>query len=163
MVEVKFRPTPQDLVEGSRAMKSPWWHKWLFLLLLCLMFLVGVFLVDHGFELAGWLWLVISVAIAIGVYRTPTIWAKHRLKHDQLFQAEITLRLDECGIESEYAHGRSRLEWEGVTGYKENTKSFLVFASEYHCTLIPKAAMSSAQIEELRKLLRAHISVSTSR
>ncbi len=158
-MEVKFRPTPQDLIDRSRAVKSSSLYTWLFFLSLSLLFLVGIFLIDHGFEIAGWLWLVVSSAVGVGLYWRPTLCAKRALKNNPLLQGEITVRFDERGVQSEYTNGRSSLDWRAFTGYKENPKSFLLFASEYHCNLIPKAALSASQIEELRSILRNHISV----
>jgi hypothetical protein len=133
-MEVKFRPTPQDLVDGSRAVKHPWWYGWLALLLICLLFLVGIFLIDHGFEIAGWLWLVVSVGIGIGLYRSPTLWARHRLKHDRLFQGEILLRFDEHGVESDM-----RMENRAWTG--KGLQATRRIPSPFCCSLLSTTAL----------------------
>ena len=39
----------------------------LFVLLLALMFLVGIYLVDHDLAVIGWIWLAASAGIGIAV------------------------------------------------------------------------------------------------
>ena len=134
----KIQTYTQDLIDRSRAVKSSSLYTWLFFVSLSLLFLVGVFLIDHGFEIAGWLWLVRPLRLEL-VCTGGLCLAKRMLKSDRRLQGEITVRFDEHGVESEYANGRSSLDWTGFTGYKENAKSFLLFTSEYHCTLVPKA------------------------
>ena len=46
----------------------PSWSMFLFVLLLALLFLVGIYLINHNLPMAGWLWLVMSAVIGIAVY-----------------------------------------------------------------------------------------------
>ncbi|MGA8313339.1 MAG: YcxB family protein [Terriglobales bacterium] len=129
----------------------------LFVLLLGLLFLVGVFLIDHDFLLAGWLWLVLSAGIGIGVYEVPRIQVRRSLKNNPSAQGEIVYTFDDKGSLATFPTGESRLDWGAYTKYKETGPMFLLFFSPYRFTSIPKRAMSPEQVEELRGLLKKGI------
>jgi hypothetical protein len=126
-------------------------------LLLGLLFLVGIFLIDHDFLLAGWLWLALSAAIGIGVYEVPRIQVRRSLRNNPSAQGEIVYIFDDKGSVATFPTGESRLDWGAYTKYKETGPMFLLFFSPYRYTAIPKRAMSPEQVEELRGLLKKRI------
>jgi hypothetical protein len=67
LLEIRFTPTPQDWINAFRATSQPSWMMFLFVLLLALMFLVGIYLVDHDLAVIGWIWLAASAGIGIAV------------------------------------------------------------------------------------------------
>lgn len=129
----------------------------LFVLLLGLLFLVGVFLIDHDFLLAGWLWLVLSAGIGIRIYEVPRIQVRRSLKNYPSAQGEIVYTFNDKGSLATFPTGESRLDWAAYTKYKETGPMFLLFFSPYRFTSIPKRAMSPEQVEELRGLLKKGI------
>ena len=129
----------------------------LFVLLLALLFLVGIYLINQTFPVAGWLWLVMSAGIGIAVYEVPRIQVKRCLRCSPSAQGEIVLALDdECTVAT-FPTGESRLNWRAYTKYKETGSMFLLFFSPYRYMSIPKRAMTPKQIEELRALVKARI------
>lgn len=79
VVEIRFTPTNEDAVHAARAAASHSWTLFLFILLLGFMFLAGVFLIDHDYSLAGWLWLAVSGLMGIAVYQGPLFQARRAL------------------------------------------------------------------------------------
>jgi hypothetical protein len=156
-MEIRFRPTEEDGLNAMRASSIPRWSMFLFVLLLALLFLVGVYLIDHDLPVAGWLWLALSAVIGIAVYEVPRIQVRRSLKSSPSAQGEIVFVLDDQGTVATFPTGESRLEWRAYTKYKETGTIFLLFFSPYRYTSIPKRAMSPEQIEELRALLKARV------
>jgi hypothetical protein len=68
VLTIRFRPTEEDGLNAMRATSMPSWSMFLFVLLLALLFLVGIYLINHNLPMAGWLWLVMSAVIGIAVY-----------------------------------------------------------------------------------------------
>jgi len=141
-----------------RATSTPSWGLFLFVLLLALLFLVGIYLINQNFPVAGWLWLVMSAGIGIAVYEVPRIQVKRNLRSSPSAQGEIVLALDDEGTVATFPTGESRLNWRAYTKYKETGSVFLLFFSPYRYVSIPKRAMTPQQIEDLRALVKARIS-----
>lgn len=156
-MEIRFRLTEEDGLNAMRAQSTPSWSMFLFVLLLALLFLVGIYLISHDLPVAGWLWLALSAAIGIGAYEVPRIQVRRSLRNSPSAQGEIVFVLDDNGTVATFPTGESRLAWRTYTKYKETETIFLLFFSPYRYTTIPKRAMSPEQIEELRGLLRARI------
>lgn len=156
-MEIRYKPTPEDVIHALRATSQPPWAMFLFILLLTLMFLVGIYLIDHGLGLAGWIWLAISVAIGVAVYEVPQIQARRALASNPSASGEIVLSLSDAGLNVAFATGTSQLEWRAYTKYRESDHVFLLFSGSGRSTFIPKRVMSPEQIQELRNLLRDRI------
>jgi hypothetical protein len=75
----------------------------------------------------------------------------------RLNQGEIVLLLNDKGIDSTFATGKSQLQWRAFTKYKETGHVFVLSMSRTRGIFIPKRVMSPQQIEELRSLLKAQI------
>jgi hypothetical protein len=157
-MEIRFKPTEEDGLNALRSSTMPSWGMFLFVLLLGLLFLVGIFLINHDFLLAGWLWLALSAAIGIGVYEVPRIQVRRSLRNNPSAHGEIVYIFDDKGSFATFPMGESRLDWGAYTKYKETGPMFLLFFSPYRYTWIPKRAMSPEQAEELRGLLKERIS-----
>lgn len=135
----------------------PIWSMYLFVLLLALLFLVGIYLINHDLSVAGWLWLALSAVIGIAVYEVPRIQVRRSLRNSPSAQGEIVYVLDDKGTVATFPTGESRLDWRAYTKYKESGTIFLLFVSPYRYLSIPKRVMSPEQMEELRGLLKARI------
>jgi hypothetical protein len=157
MMEVRFKPTEEDALNAMRSSSMPRWGMFLFVLLLGLLFLVGIFLINHDFLLAGWLWLALSAATGIGVYEVPRIQVRRGLRNNPSAHGEIVYIFDDKGLFATFPTGESRLDWGAYTKYKETEPMFLLFFSPHRYTWIPKRAMSPEQAEELRGLLKERI------
>jgi len=157
MMEVRFKPTEEDGLNVLRSSTMPRWGMFLFVLMLGLLFLVGIFLINHDLLLAGWLWLALSAGIGIGVYEVPRIQVRRSLRNNPSAHGEIVYIFDDRGSFATFPTGESRLDWGAYTKYKETGPMFLLFFSPYRYTWIPKRAMSPEQAEELRGLLKERI------
>jgi hypothetical protein len=157
VLTIRFSPTEEDGLNAMRATSMPSWSMFLFVLLLALLFLVGIYLINHNLPVAGWLWLVMSAVIGIAVYEVPRFQVKRSLRSSPSAQGEIVLALDDEGTVATFPTGESRLNWQAYTKYKETGSMFLLFFSPYRYMSIPKRVMTPQQIEDLRALVKARI------
>jgi YcxB-like protein len=157
ILTIRFRLTEEDGLNAMRASSMPSRGMFLFVSLLALLFLVGIYLINQNFPVAGWLWLVMSVVIGIAVYEVPRFQVKRSLRGSPSAQGEIVLALDDEGTVATFPTGESRLNWRAYTKYKETGSMFLLFLSPYRYMSIPKRAMTPQQIEDLRALVKARI------
>ena len=156
-MEVRYELRQEDVSDALRAVRAPQWVTFLFFLLLALLFLVGIYLIDHDFSVAGWIWLALSFAIGIATYEAPRIQAVRAIRRIPSLQGEIVLILNEEGTAATFPTGKSELEWRAYTKYRETANLFLLFVAPSRYTLIPKRVMSPKQINDLRMLLNARI------
>ena len=157
-MEIRFEFTEEDGLNALRASSKAGWNLYFFVLLLALLFLVGVYLIDHGFSVAGWLWLFLSLLVGVGVYEIPRFQVRKALKESPSVRGEIAIILNDKGTSAKFATGESHLDWKNYTKFKETESVFLLFSSPYRFTTLPKRVMSADQIHELRSLLRTRIS-----
>ena len=94
-MEIRYRPTEEDGLNALRASSMPQWNMFLFVLLLILLFLVGIYLIDHDLSLIGWMWLTLSALIGIAAYEVPRMKVKKALRNNTSAQGEIIFVLDD--------------------------------------------------------------------
>jgi hypothetical protein len=123
-MEIRFKPTEDDGLNAMRASSTPSWAMFLFVLLLALLFLVGIYLINHDLPVAGWLWLALSAVIGIAVYEVPRIQVRRSLRKSPSAQGEIVRVLDGEGTVTTFPTGESRLNWRAYTKYKETGSNF---------------------------------------
>jgi hypothetical protein len=158
-VELRFTPTERDVCDLHRISSTlaSGWYKFLFVLFLAVLFLVGVYLVDHGVVIVGWGWLVLSVALAISMYEVPRRRLLREFRRSPSTAEEFVYTLNESGVTANFSTGTSRMEWRAFLKYQETSSFFLVFLSPSRYWWIPKRAISPEQAAELATLLKAHI------
>jgi len=155
-MELRYTITNEDALNGFRASSKQPWSMYLFVLLLALMFVVGIYLVDHDFAVIGWIWLALSAAIGIAMYEVPRFQIRRAMRSNPTLQGEIVLRLSNEGTEFTFATGKSQLQWRAYTKYEETPRLFVLYTPS-RSVCFPKRVMSPQQIEELRGLLRTWI------
>jgi len=155
-MELRYTFTEEDALNFARVSSRPIWALWLFALLLALMFLVGVFLINHDLATIGWIWLAISVGLGLAVYEVPRIQIRRGMRRPSL-EGEIVLLFTDDGTEFTFATGKSQMQWRAYTKYKETQHLFVLYLASGRSTCIPKRVMSPPQLEELRSLLKARI------
>ena len=156
-MEIRYRPTAEDVIHAMRATTQPPWAIFLFVLLLGLMFLVGIYLVDHDLARIGWTWLILSVVLGILVYQIPRRQARRAIEKNPSAREDIVLNITDVGIDSVAATGKSQVQWGAYTKYKETEHIFLLDSDYGRSTFIPKRIMSLEHVQELRELLRKHL------
>jgi hypothetical protein len=124
-----------------------------FVLLLALLFVVGIYLVDHDFRTVGYVWLAMSVSIGIATYEVPRLQARRAMMRNPSAQGEITYSFKESGVSAVYPTGTSQLQWCAFTKFRETDRFFLLYFSSSGYGFFPKRAMSPDQICELRGIL----------
>jgi hypothetical protein len=64
-MQIRYTPSLEDAERVQRMVAAPSWAMFIFVLLLSLMFLLAIFLINHGFTVIGWSWLALSIAKGI--------------------------------------------------------------------------------------------------
>jgi hypothetical protein len=139
----------------------PAWGMFTFVLLLILLFLVGIYLLDHDLIVIGWIWIGMSARIGLATYEIPRIQVRRAMAHNPSAQGEITFVFTEDGVATVFPTGESRLSWRAFTKFKETDYMFLIFFSRYRYNYVPKRVMSPDQVEELRGILKSRVGVIT--
>jgi hypothetical protein len=157
-MELRYRFANDDALNAFRVRSKQPWTMFLRVLPLVLMFLVGIFLVNHDLASIGWRWLVLSTALGIALYEGPRFQIRRAMKANPCLQGEIVLLLNNEATEFSHATGKSKLQWRAP---KQNIKRPRICScscvSSSGSTAIPKRVMSSQQLEDLGSLLKAQI------
>jgi hypothetical protein len=157
-MEIRFTLTEQDVLKATRSVSQPRWATFIFVLLLGLLFLVGIFLVDHGFSLIGWLWLGLSVGLGFAMYERPRLETRKRIRESGLTDGEMSVMLSPDGTKTEFPPAwKADLAWDAYSRFVENQDAFLLHYRGGGYTLIPKRVLSTEQMAELRNLLHSHL------
>jgi hypothetical protein len=156
-MELRYKYTDEDALNAYRTSSKQPWTMFLFILFLALMFLVGIYLVNHDLTTIGWIWLATSAGIGIAVYEVPRFQIRRAMRRNPSMEGEIVLRLNDEGIEAIFSTGKSQLQWRAYTKYKETAHLFALCMSPGRSMSIPKRVMSPQQVEELRGLLSERI------
>lgn len=108
-MEIRYRPTAEDVIRAMRATTQPPWAMFLFVVFLALMFLVGIYLVHHDLGTIGWAWLALSVALGIAVYEVPQLQARRAISKNPSARSDIVLNISDAGIDGVAATGNTQL------------------------------------------------------
>ena len=156
-MELRFNLDHEDVLDAIRALSLPRWGIWLLLIVLALMLFVGLYLIQLDFEVAGYIWLGLSVLFGIGIYVVPRLQVRRAMRRSPSLQGEIVVVLDDDGVTTIFPTGRSQLVWREYKSYRETATLFLLLYSSGGYLLIPKRAMSQGQPELLRSLFDSKI------
>ena len=156
-MELRYKITDEDAINAFRTSSKQPWTMFLFVLLLALMFLVGIFLVNHDLSAIGWIWLAVSAAIGIATYEVPRFQIRRSMRRNPSLLGEIVLVLSDEGTEVTFPTGKSQWQWRAYTKYKETQHLFILYMSPVRSFFIPKRILSPQQLEELRSLLKLRI------
>src|SRR4051812_27474339 len=100
-----------------------------FILLLALLFVVGIYLVDHDFATIGYVWLGASVVIGLATYEVPRFRARRAITDNPSAQGEIMYSFEESGVNVVHPTGTSHLQWRAFTKFRETQRLFLLYFS----------------------------------
>jgi YcxB-like protein len=156
-MELHYRLTEEDLLNSWRGSPKPRFGLFLYILLLALLVLVGMYLIQNNFVWLGGLSVVSSIVIRIAAFEVPRMRARRAFKNSPSIQGEIDVTFTDKGAVWKYPTGESYLNWQGYIKHKETGVAFLLYHSPDRYTFIPKRAMSPEQIEELRGMLKIQI------
>jgi hypothetical protein len=157
-MELRYTLTLEDLTHALKAM-APRWATWVFAFMFLLLFMVGIYLIDHDFVALGVAWIALCSLMELTVYQAHScsFQAKRIFRNTPRLREPISLAADEGGIVLTFSTGRSELNWKTYTKYKETNFLFLLNLSPRQYTIVPKRAMQAENIGEFRRLLAAHI------
>ncbi len=106
-----------------------------------------------------------GIALVIGVILFPglllvykfivfPLWIRRDFRGHPNFSRTQTLRINEDGLHKESEVGPSETKWLAYTRFRETQNLFVLYLGERSIEAVPKRALSSSQLDELRQLLR---------
>jgi YcxB-like protein len=157
-MEVKYVLNLADYAEvlttsGPRTLKQKMFGAVIggVLIILCL-----AVLVNAGFR-QGVAALIGAVLFpgALVIYRFVIfpLWVRADFCRHPNFSREQILRVDENGLHKTSEVGQSFTKWPAYTCFRETQNLFLLYLGERSIEVVPKGALSSTQLHELRQLL----------
>jgi YcxB-like protein len=85
------------------------------------------------------------------------LWLCRDFRRHPNFSRQQTLRVDEDGLYKRSEVGQSETKWFAYTRFRETQNLFVLYLGERQAEVVPKRALSNAQLDELRQLLRKKI------
>jgi hypothetical protein len=130
-------------------------------MILVAVFLFSVFLIDHNAQAARGVLPGVGFALmSIGFVRLYPRWSMQRQFHKQPgAHGPRTLMLDGAGAHWRWNGGSSDIEWKNYIRYVEGNSQFLFYSSPACFNILPKRAIASEQLNELRELLKQNIRI----
>jgi hypothetical protein len=154
-MQIQFTPTEQDWRSTLQDSPMSGWGMLQWFLTFVPLFLLGGSWASHGYEIAGGICLISSIGIALAGYEVPRLHHRKVFRTSKTVQWERTVTVDERGITTTLPVGQLQYEWRAFSRFSETKTSFLLCTSPQLVSVwIPKRAMSPAQIDELRGILR---------
>ena len=99
-----------------------------------------------------------ALAFYILFSRMITAWqAKKVYSKSPMLSKEVTLRISGKGIQQDKQSNSQTLAWELFSKWKKNEKYYLIYTNPHQFNVIPKRALTKAQIEELESYLTKYL------
>jgi len=90
--------------------------------------------------------------------RMITAWqAKNVYNKSPILSKEVTLRISGKGIQQDKQSNSKTLGWELFSTWKKNEKYYLIYTNPHQFNVIPKRALTEAQVEELEAYLTKYL------
>jgi YcxB-like protein len=163
-MEITYQLTEDDYRQGYKAYKRrtkfSLWISHLSYLVFVLVLAVTLFVLIVGpdrsfstlfpllFFVAFWMWCI---------WYAPYRVARKMIKGSPGAALPHTAEFSADGLHFRTTAGESRLNWNLFTGWSEADRVFALFPSPVTFVPIPKRAMTAAQQEELRSLMRSKL------
>jgi hypothetical protein len=152
-VEIRFTCSMADAVEIARRVSMPAKGVFVFLVLLTALFVEGVYLIHLGFS-GGYFWLVMAAMLGLTPWLVPRFLAWRAVARKP---SEVTFQFLDDGVSVAGPNGKAQLLWRAFSKFEETERMFFLCFRSGRFNSVPKRAMSSEQISELRRILELRI------
>lgn len=168
--QTTFTLSERDLRRAGRLHVFSWIRQPRSILKLLVLWIVAivVFLVFMYWSGVPWaalfaklpLFALLSAVMAFGVpllipLALGPIIIRRRFRQDKLLRQSVTARWDESAYEAEQPGIHNRILWHDYSKWHEDKHLFLFFLSDYSYQILPKRALTAAQIEDLQRVMSA--------
>jgi hypothetical protein len=95
--------------------------------------------------------------VIVGALILAPRFAVRSLQNTPFYQGKVRVQADDSGTRFVYATGDSNTQWSGYIRFLETRNLFLLYVSKVMFRPIPKRALSTGQVSELREMLEKKI------
>lgn len=96
--------------------------------------------------------VIAFVAVGVPLLVGPSV-IRRRFREEKLLRQPVSVSWDEQVFEAEQPGVQNRLAWRDYLRFREDEHVFLLMLSSANFQILPKRALSAAQIEDLRQEL----------
>ena len=164
-VEITYELTEKDFYGSIIAHRNrSTFTKWTFRVMLTIAFLAAALAItalvlrptSETLSNAAPL-LVIVLLWVLCKWGSPWWTARTQFRKQPSAQGPRTLQLDSIGVHWRWDGGTADIEWKNITRFLETRNEFLLYTSPAAFNPVPKRALTSEQISQLRSLLSEHL------
>jgi YcxB-like protein len=98
---------------------------------------------------AFWIWF--------GMGGSYQLSAKKQFTKSPALREPRRIEFSDEGVKTDSAMGSSQVSWKSFLRYAESEDTFLLYTSPVVFEIVPKRALQPEQVDELRRLMQAHI------
>jgi hypothetical protein len=121
--------------------------------------LVAFFFLPSDLLIRAYLPLVILAVFWMGVIWVAPWWmARSQFSKQPSIHGPATINVDQLGVHWRWSGRSSEIEWKGIDHVLEGKKHFLFYSSPCNFSVLPKRALTTEQLVELRMHLNKYIS-----
>jgi hypothetical protein len=159
-VQLSYQLTESDYRQGFKAFRTRTaYRRWLIRIAYFIFFFMVVLglLTTFARRAFGELWPLYLLLLFWGYYLWygPYMIGRRTMKGSPSARTPRTIDITDAGLHDQNNLADSRVDWKVFVGWAENDKVFALFPSSMTFIPIPKRAMTSAQQEEFRALLKS--------
>ena len=162
-MEIHFQCNLADYDEALKARWSMKRTKILVVSVFAFILIAQMIAVNLGVRqgTAGVVIIIFCLTLSFGISVWQPRWIRKDFQSHPNFQREHTLRIDDEGLHWKTEVDQSDTRWIAYRGYQETRNLFLFYLGKRLVQVVPKRAMSDAELEELRGLLQAKLPANT--
>ncbi len=108
-------------------------------------------------------WAVYAIVVCLALLAVNLIKPRllvRSLQNTPFYKGKISVQVDDLGTRFVYVTGDSNTQWAGYIRFIETPNLFVLYVSKAMFRQIPKRALSTEQLSQLRELLRQRITQS---
>ena len=93
----------------------------------------------------------------LGLFFLFLVWLQPRLAARKAILRIVEWRFSDEGVHIQSDVASSDILWKAFIRFREGSKVLLLYTQKGQANFIPKRAMDSSQLDELRNLINAHV------
>lgn len=161
-MECTYTLTQQDIFEAIIATRNrKKWVKWCFRIIIPVsLILVGLSIFAFPLSKLAANVLPLLAFLFIWLFMTwgsPWLVARTQFLKSPSLQGERTALFHDNGVQWNWDGGSSSVEWKTYIRWMETKNDVLLFTSPIQCAIVPKRALNTELLFQLRNLLSKHV------
>jgi hypothetical protein len=101
--------------------------------------------------------IAIFTLILLGLFFLFLTWLQPRLAARKAILRTVEWRFSDAGVHLQSDVASSDILWKAFIRFREGPKVLLLYTQKGQANFIPKRALDASQLDELRRLIHAHV------